>query len=70
VAHLATRGVTAQHLRPAGDPAPTIERIPREGSYDTVVMGTAGVGAATRLLQGSVSEYVVAHSQAHVVIVH
>jgi len=70
VAHLATRGVKAQRLEPAGDPAPTIERIAREGGFDTVVVGTAGKGAATRFLQGSVSEHVATHSLATVVIVH
>jgi len=70
VAHLATRGVTASRLEPAGDPAPTIERIAREGGFDTVVVGAQGKGATTRFLQGSVSEHVATHSPTTVVIVH
>ncbi len=70
VAHLAKRGVKADRLEPAGDPAPTIERIALEGGFDTVIVGAHGKGAATRFLQGSVSEHVATHSGATVVIVH
>lgn len=70
VAHLAKRGVKAERLEPAGDPAPTIERLAVEGGFDTVVVGTRGKGAATRFLQGSVSEHVATHAASTVVVVH
>ena len=70
LAHLATRGVKAERVEPAGDPAPTIERVAHEGGFDTVVVGTSGKGAAARLLMGSVSEHLATHSHATVVIVH
>jgi nucleotide-binding universal stress UspA family protein len=70
LAHLAKLGVTAERLEPAGDPASTIERIAREGGFDTVVVGASGKGGATRFLQGSVSEHVATHSPTTVVIVH
>ena len=70
LAHLAKHGVTAERLEPAGDPAPTIERIAAEGGFDTVIVGTHGKGAATRFLQGSVSEHVATHAAQTVVVVH
>lgn len=67
---LATRRITWDVLEPAGDPARTIERIADEGGYDTVVIGSRGLGTAARILQGSVSEHVATHTRATVVIVH
>jgi nucleotide-binding universal stress UspA family protein len=63
-------GVEPNLLEPAGDPAKKIEEIAREGEYDTIVMGSRGLGALERTLQGSVSEHVVTHSDATVVIAH
>lgn len=65
---LRERGVEAQLLEPVGDPAPTIERIAREGEYDTIVIGSRGLNALERILQGSVSEHVATHAEATVVI--
>jgi nucleotide-binding universal stress UspA family protein len=65
---LAKEGITAELLEPAGDPAATIERIAQEGGFDTVVVGSRGLGAVSRFLQGSVSEHVATHSDATVVI--
>ena len=65
---LAEQGITAELLEPAGDPAPTIERIAEEGGFDTVVVGSRGLGAVSRFLQGSVSEHVATHADATVVI--
>ncbi len=61
-------GLEPNLLEPAGDPAKKIEEIAREGGYDTIVMGSRGLGALERTLQGSVSEHVVTHSDATVVI--
>jgi nucleotide-binding universal stress UspA family protein len=67
---LAARHVAWEVLEPAGDPAKTIETIAEEGGYDTVILGSRGLGTAERVLQGSVSEHVATHSKATVVIVH
>ncbi len=67
---LLTKGIEAELLEPAGDPAQTIEEIARDGAFDTIVMGSRGLGAIERVLQGSVSEHVVTHSDATVVIAH
>lgn len=67
---LAARHVAWDVLEPAGDPARTIERIAEEGGYDTVILGSRGLGTAARILQGSVSEHVATHTKATVVIVH
>jgi nucleotide-binding universal stress UspA family protein len=65
---LREQGIEAELIEPTGDPAPTIERIADEGSYDTVVVGSRGLNAMARILQGSVSEHVATHSKATVVI--
>lgn len=67
---LREHGIEAVLLEPAGDPGRTIERVAREGDFDTIVMGSRGLGAIDRMLQGSVSEYVATHSTATVVIAH
>jgi nucleotide-binding universal stress UspA family protein len=66
---LALQGIEADLLEPTGDPARSIERIARDGGYDTVVVGSRGLGALARLLQGSVSEHVATHADATVVVV-
>ena len=65
---LRERGVEAQLLEPIGDPAATIERIAREGEYDTIVLGSRGLNTIERVLQGSVSEHVATHTGSTVVI--
>ncbi|HEU4671962.1 MAG TPA: universal stress protein [Candidatus Limnocylindrales bacterium] len=65
---LTSNGIEAELLEPAGDPAPTIERIAVEGGFDTIVVGSRGLGPLARLLQGSVSEHVATHTSATVVI--
>jgi nucleotide-binding universal stress UspA family protein len=65
---LTEHGITAEFLEPAGDPAATIEKIAHEGGFDTVVVGSRGLGAVSRFLQGSVSEHVATHADATVVI--
>ena len=62
------KGIEAELIEPAGDPAATIERIADEGSFDTVVIGSRGLNVMGRMLQGSVSEHVVTHSKATVVV--
>lgn len=60
-------GIEAELLEPGGDPAKTIERMADERGYDTIVIGTRGLGALARTLQGSVSEHVA--TNAHVTVV-
>ena len=65
---LAEQGIEAELLEPAGDPARTIERISEEGKFDTIIVGSRGLSAIDRMLQGSVSEHVATHSHATVVV--
>jgi len=61
-------GIEATLIEPGGDPARTIERIADERGYDTIVIGSRGLGTVARALQGSVSEHVAAHAHATVVV--
>lgn len=65
---LRERGAEPQLLSPAGDPARTIERIATDGGYDTVILGSRGLGAVSRALQGSISEHVATHAEATVIV--
>jgi len=65
---LVEQGIEAELLEPSGDPARTIERIAEDGDFDTVVIGSRGLGVVSRFLQGSVSEHVATHTDATVVI--
>lgn len=65
---LAERGIEAVLYEPAGDPAGSIEHIAKEGGYDTVVVGSRGLGALSRFLQGSVSEHIATHTAATVIV--
>ena len=65
---LASAGIVAEYLEPAGDPAKTIERLVEELDVDMVILGSRGLGAVSRFLQGSVSEHVATHAKATVVV--
>jgi nucleotide-binding universal stress UspA family protein len=65
---LAEAGIEAQLHEPMGEPSRAIERTAEEGGYDTIVIGTRGLGGLGRVLQGSVSEHVATHTTATVVI--
>jgi nucleotide-binding universal stress UspA family protein len=65
---LVHQGIEAELLEPLGDPATTIEQIAEAGGYDTIVIGSRGLGAAARFFQGSVSEHVATHANATVVV--
>lgn len=67
---LAERGIVAHLLEPAGEPAHAIEEIAAQGGFDTVIVGSRGLGFVERTLQGSVSEHVATHATSTVVIVH
>jgi nucleotide-binding universal stress UspA family protein len=66
---LALEGIEAELIEPVGDPALSIERIARDGAFDTVVLGSRGLGLLSRVLQGSVSGHVATHADATVVVV-
>jgi nucleotide-binding universal stress UspA family protein len=66
---LALQGIEAELLEPLGEPARAIERIARDGGFDTVIVGSRGLGALSRLLQGSVSAHVATHAKGTVVVV-
>ena len=65
---LAREGVVAEMIEPAGQPAPAIERVAEQGRFDTIVVGSRGLGAVPRFLRGSVSEHVVTHARATVIV--
>ena len=61
-------GIEATLIEPGGDPAKTIERIADEREFDTIILGSRGLGTVARALQGSVSEHVAANAHATVVV--
>jgi nucleotide-binding universal stress UspA family protein len=61
-------GIEPNLIERFGDPAATIERLAQQDDYDMVVIGSRGLGAVTRFLQGSVSEHVATHTNATVVV--
>jgi nucleotide-binding universal stress UspA family protein len=65
---LGQRGLSAELLSPAGDPGPTIETVAEAGAFDTIVVGTRGLGSVGRFMQGSVSEHLATNAKATVVI--
>lgn len=65
---LAEEGIEARFIEPYGDPAQTIERIAEDGGYDTVIVGSRGLGTLSRILRGSVSEHVATHSGTTVIV--
>ena len=62
------RGIEAELLEPIGDPAERIEEVAAKGDFDTIVVGSRGLSAVGRVLQGSVSAHVATHAKATVVI--
>jgi nucleotide-binding universal stress UspA family protein len=67
---LRAQGIEPELIEPYGDPAWTIERLAAERNYDTIVIGSRGQGALGRFLGGSVSEHVVTHTDATVIVTH
>jgi nucleotide-binding universal stress UspA family protein len=65
---LAEHGIDPLLYEPAGDPAKTIEEVAEDGDYDMIVVGSRGLGAMSRVLQGSVSEHIATHASATVVV--
>ena len=67
-AFLAERGIEPALVMRAGEPGPAIEVFAEANGYDVIVVGSRGLGAISRMLQGSVSEHVATHAAATVVI--
>lgn len=65
---LRDQGIEPALLSPAGDPARTIERLATEGGFDTVIVGSRGLGPLSRALQGSISEHVATHADTTVIV--
>jgi nucleotide-binding universal stress UspA family protein len=65
---LAGQGVVAELIEPAGEPAQAIERVAKVGGFDTIIVGSRGLDAASRFLRGSVSEHVTTHAEATVIV--
>jgi nucleotide-binding universal stress UspA family protein len=65
---LGEAGIEPELHEPIGDPSRSIERTAAEGGYDTIVIGSRGLGALGRVLQGSVSEHVATHAAATVIV--
>ena len=65
---LRAEGIEADFIEPYGDPAQTIQQVAEDGGYDTIVVGSRGLGTAARVLRGSVSEHVATHAAATVII--
>ena len=65
---LREKGIEPELLSPVGDPARTIERIASDGNFDTVILGSRGLGAVSRALQGSTSEHVATHAETTVIV--
>jgi nucleotide-binding universal stress UspA family protein len=65
---IAQNGIEAELIEPAGDPAKQIEKIAQAGKFDTIVIGSRGLGTVGRILQGSVSEHVATNAAATVVV--
>ncbi len=65
---LAERGIEAKLIEPAGDPARMIEQVAEEGDFDMIVVGSRGLSAVSRMLEGSVSEHVATHAHRTVVV--
>ena len=51
---LADHAVIAEMIEPAGEPATAIERVAEMGRFDTIVVGSRGLGAVSQFLRGSV----------------
>lgn len=62
-------GIHAESLVIKGDPAQSIINVSEEQHCDLIVMGSRQMGMVRRFLLGSVSNYVVHHSECPVLIV-
>lgn len=66
----ARAGSTFSTLIRIGEPEALILETAADQGVDLIIMGSRGLGAAGRLLLGSVSTHVVTHAHAAVLVVH
>jgi nucleotide-binding universal stress UspA family protein len=66
---LSEHGLRSELVESMGDPAKTIEHYAHEHGYDAIVIGSRGLDALERVLQGSVSEHVATHADVPVMVV-
>lgn len=67
--NLQDRGYTVRTITRIGDPGEEICQYARKTDVDSIIMGRRGRGEVRELLLGSVSQYVVHHSQLPVTLV-
>jgi nucleotide-binding universal stress UspA family protein len=67
---LEERGIAAESVTAAGDPASSIAQLAEDRHADLVVVGTRGVGPVQRLLGQSVSQAVSRRVSCDLLIVH
>jgi nucleotide-binding universal stress UspA family protein len=62
-------GMQVQTYNELGEPHIAITDFAKQNGYDIIIIGSRGLGAISGLLLGSVSAYVVHHSQCPVLVV-
>jgi nucleotide-binding universal stress UspA family protein len=67
---LEERGIAAESVAAAGDPASSIAQLAEDRDADLVVIGTRGLGPVQRLLGQSVSQAVSRRVRCDLLIVH
>ena len=67
---LRERGLSAEAVVQDGQPGPAIVQEAREWGANLIVIGTRGHTGIVRLLEGSVSRYVLDHAPCPVEVVH
>mgnify|MGYP000846028731 CR=1 FL=1 len=67
--HFVDSPINVELIHKRGDPANEIINFADEGNFDLIVMGSRGFGVFKRTLLGSVSDKVVHHTDASVLIV-
>ena len=66
---LAEKGIEAEYIHHAGNPADEISAFANAGKFDLIVMGSRGHGALGNLVLGSVATKVLAHCDVPVLLV-
>jgi nucleotide-binding universal stress UspA family protein len=62
------RGLRARLYSPAGDPGRAILQVAERDGFDTIVVGSRGLGPIGRLMQGSLSERLATDAKVTVVV--
>jgi nucleotide-binding universal stress UspA family protein len=62
------RGISARLYSPSGDPGRSVENVADRDGFDTIVVGSRGLGPVERIMHRSVSEYLATNAKATLVI--